>query len=243
MDLKQKLLLLLSGGAQSYAAKAAGYGDLLFHWPLDEASGTTATNLGSVASANGTYSASDIAGAATGPDGGNAPLFVPADNDKVDIHSTAFASNWPTNGELSVGFFMSPRNASVWTDGTGRYLFRVFTNSNNSMQCWKVTNSTIRIRYEANNIIKEVNQGSLSSTGWLHFMATVSLSNDRLRFYYNGSQVGSDVTGLGAWSGQPISAAIGALPSGVTPWDGSEREFLIYGKELPAAAVADLATI
>ena len=245
MKLTSKLLLAMasSGTAVTYASKAAGYGDLLFHWALDEASGTDAASQGSVASANGTANASDILGATTGSDGNPAPLFVPADGDEINIQTSALASNWPTGGELSVGFFFQVRDVGVWTDGSARWLFRVFVNANNNVQVWKVFNNAIRSQYAAGGTVSNITRTSYSPTDWVHYMMTVSLSNDRLRHYFDGTQVGSDVTGLGTWAGSPLVAAIGSATGGGTPWDGSIREVTVYGAERTAAEVADLATI
>lgn len=244
MNTATKLLTVLdsNSGAQSYASKASGYGDLLFHWALDEASGTTATNQGSVASANGTANASDILGAATGPDGGNAPLFVPGDGDEINIQTTALASNWPTDGELTVCMFAQVSAAGVWTDGVADTLLRVFLSSN-QVYMWGVTNSRIRSRYQAGGTNKDADVTGLSTTAWFHISMTVSASNDRLRTYFDGSQVGADVTGLGTWAGSPIVSAIGSATGGATPWNGSIREVLVYGAERSAAEIAELATI
>lgn len=244
MNTATKLLTVLhsNSGAQSYGDKATSYGDLLFRWALDETSGTTATNSGSVASANGTASASDIFGAATGPDGGNAPLFVPADGDEINIQTAALASNWPTDGELSVCMFAQVSAAGVWTDGVADTLFRVFLSSN-QVYIWNVVNSTIRARYQAGGTNKDANQSAYSNTSWFHVGLTVSAANDRMRLYIDGSQVGADVTALGTWAGSPIVAAIGSATGGATPWNGSIREVLVYGAERSAAEIAELATI
>lgn len=245
------LTVLSSGGEVGYAGKVLGYSPA-FYWKLDEASGTAVTNYGSVSGADGTHSASDIASGTTFSDGNPAALYNAADLDYTDIYSTALRDNI---APAAITFAWWARYDGSWTDGNSRYMFQVKPNSDN--QRWLNTHklsSNNRVKYSSRvgGTVTEYTYFHSGSAGanWNHYALTINESGDEWKAYYNGSQVGTTLTGLGAW-GSPTwnlttESTIGAAntsPSTTNAWTGAIAHFAIFNSVLSDANVTDLATV
>lgn len=75
--------------------------------------------------------------------------------------------------------------------------------------------------------------------GWFHIGGTWSLSNDRVRLYYDGIQQGADVTGLSSSGSVHMSMfGRGALDS----WPGRIAKIAYWGSEVVPSTMLSLAT-
>ena len=234
-----------SGGSTNTSQPAAP----LAYWKFDEGFGTTANNNGSGGSAlNGTLT--NMASPATSTSGWqvaasnckiNKCLSFDGTNDFVNIYSTALSNAFnPKEGSLTAWVKVS--GAGVWTDGTNREVIRLLADNNNFVFIDKDTaNNALRFEYGAGGTFSLVNPSGLSNTGWMHVVLTWSKSNDQVKAYINGAQVGSTVTGLGTWVGSlgTISTAIGAAnTSGSVPWSGQIDEVKVFPYALTADQIA-----
>lgn len=79
-----------------------------------------------------------------------------------------------------------------------------------------------------------------AEVGWFHFGATWSLSNDRMRLFYNGVQQGADVTGLVS------SGAVNLKTFGrgvLATWPGRMAKAAFWASEIAPADYVTLATL
>lgn len=216
------------------------------YWPMAEASGATALD----ASGNGrtgTYTAVTLGQTGIG-DGRTCPLFVPASNSKNNVYSASLAGAINTaEGTLSAWFRV--RAASVWTDGAQRQIMIFLADGSNSIVMQKHSvNNTFTWIYKAGGTSKALDLGSTSPTGWTHVAMTWSKSADQVKFYLNGVQVGSTLTGLGVFAGAISStfATIGAGDNTATPsslWDGVIAHVVPWSTPLSATQVLSLAAV
>lgn len=244
MNLAQKVLTVLNnaGGqtpAEAYAAIVESYNPL-FYWKFNEASGTTAINYGSVGTgANCTYSASDIAGQAVGPFGGPAARMVEADSNYIDIGTGGAAeSNWPAN-ELSI-FGWVRSYSGDFADANQHFFFNVSGSTDFIwMQKIAVANN-FNQRYQAAGTTK-TNNVTLSpapGTGWVMLGMTISLSNNRVRMYYNSNEV--DVaSALPTWGATAWTLARFGT-NGAAFGDFDYAHWAVFNSELDSATVTAL---
>jgi hypothetical protein len=190
-------------GGASYAAKIkALFGaNLIGYWQMNEESGTNA-NDSSPEGNDGTFTGVTLAnGAMPAKIGGYAPLFDGA-NDYVDIYSAGLNSDF--NGQL---FSVMMWTQWVYPDTTQRQAIRLKVNASNDFYMEYYNAGTVlRCGYVAGGISKLQNFTNTKPTTWVHLAATVSKSADQFIIYLNGTAVGSPSTGIGAWTGNLLSA-------------------------------------
>ncbi len=141
--------------------------------------------------------------------------------------------------------------SGVWTDGLHHLLAQLRADDDNRFDLRKqATNGRLAFNYKAAGTVKQINLDGQSSLDWMPLIITWSLGWDEFRAYLNGVQIGSTLTGLGAWAGNLESArsAIGAGSTGpVEVWDGSIGPTILWaGASAPPAvqaAAADLAVV
>lgn len=230
----------------SYGAKVLTIDptNLIQFFKLNEQSGTTATDFSPEAN-NGTYNAGVTLNNTPFLTGDGAPLFD-GTGDVLDIYSAGLAADFSFT-EFSLTAWVKVRSSAVWSDGTDRRVFTILVDGNNFIFIRRATAAnTLNFIYDAGGTAKQVQIGSQSSVDWMHLALTVSASNNRLKAYINGAQVGSTQTGLGTWSGSMLSSAsvIGGNTTGATAniWNGWIAYPTIYKAELSAANVLALAT-
>lgn len=166
-------------------------------------------------------------------------------SDGINNYSTDLNGAFnPSEGTLVVWAKVS--GSGVWTDGTTHYLARLTADGTNEINLTKIggANNTVRFGYEAgagNQLI----DATVSTTDWFQTVATWSKTNDQVKFYVNGAQVGTTQTGLGTWVGNIASTttAIGANGSaGGLSWSGLINDVRLYNQALSDSQILSLYT-
>jgi hypothetical protein len=165
-------------------------------------------------------------------------------NDNVNIYSSDLNSVFnPNEGTLIA--WAKVAGAGVWTDGVGREIARILVDNNNFIILRRSTTSnTLEAFYSAGGSSKTVSSSALgATTNWFQVILTWSKSNDQVKVYLNGSQVGSTQTGLGTWVGNIISTqtTIGAqTSSGANPWSGQINDVKLFNRALSPSEISTL---
>ncbi len=163
-------------------------------------------------------------------------------NDYVNIYSSDLNSAFNPNEGTMVAW-AKVSGAGMWTDATTRRIvFAGFDNSTNLIGIYKgSSNNTLGVSYIAGSVAKSVFT-TTSSTDWMQIVITWSKSNDQVIAYFNGTQSGSTLTGLGTWSGNLSSTntEIGANASGLNPWSGLINDVRLYNSALTPTQIANL---
>jgi hypothetical protein len=170
------------------------------------------------------------------------PDFVVADSAFVDVYSAALASAF--DGQEGSFVVWTKVSSATWADTSVRkYLFTFWADANNNVRVY-IGGAANRIDwvYMAGGTL-ESSTVAETSTDWLQIGITWSKTDDEVKFYVNGVQAGATRTGLGAWSGSPLStnAVLGALNN--TPlqsWEGLIAHAALWKKALTGAEVLAL---
>lgn len=251
MNLANKLLFALNkpgggGVTPTYDERMIATYSPLFYWIGDEASGSAAASSGSVASAGGTYSASDIAGAATGPDGGEAPLFVAADSDYLDLYSAALEANYTQN---NVSFAMVFRMDGNWGTDTSNYWGQISMGAANRMFMHINAANSFRWRFihGGTSTALSVNMSTLGIADGNYHSAVLTLNTagNASILYIDGV---SRATGVcPTFAGTTLEAAACVLGGiSTTPGNNSNvvvSRFMMIGSVVNGTAAADIASI
>ncbi|PWU23406.1 hypothetical protein C5B42_03175, partial [Candidatus Cerribacteria bacterium 'Amazon FNV 2010 28 9'] len=174
-------------------------------------------------------------GAASGGHLANAYSFN-GTNNYVNIYSSDLNSAFnPSEGTVVAWAKVS--GSGVWTDGTSRYALQLQADANNLIYMRRTTtNNQLQFVYESGGTVNQVLDTSLGgSTGWFQVVITWSKSNNQMKAYINGAQVGSTQTGLGTWVGNLNTGAtrtvIGASDNVVNnPWSGLINDVHVYSR-------------
>jgi len=203
-------------------------------WPMNEGYGSVAGDIGTNNNdgtiSNGDWSAYPAAkclvnsaqnGTYTGVTLANSqsPFVAPyfdGVNDFVNIYSAALNTSFDTD-ELTINQFILPYSSDFWTDGVGHTFVHISADGNNKVYMTKAgTNGRLECRYYGNvggGAVDLVTVDGNSDTSWFMLSMTVSKTADELKFYKNGSQIGTTQTGLPTWQGALINTGciIGAF--------------------------------
>ncbi len=164
-------------------------------------------------------------------------------NDNVNIYSTDLNSAFnPNEGTLVAWVKVS--GSGVWSDSTNRGLLYLNTNANNQIFFGKSsTTNYLQFLYVAGGTTNAVYYLTSAPTTWIQLAITWSKSNDQVKAYSNGAQVGTTQTGLGTWVGNFVSttAVIGAYTtSGSSPWSGLINDVRLYDTALSDTQILNL---
>ena len=211
------------------------------HWPLAEASGTTALD----ASGNGrtgTYTAVVLGASGIG-DGRTAATFDGTTSKANMIGASLAAAFSGAAGTLNL--WASVSSAGVWSDATNRYAFELNVDAQNRLSILRSTsNGVMTLAYRAGNTNKQVNTAAQSSLAYLMYTISWSAAADQVKVYLQGAQIGTTQTGLGVWVGAPAVAVCGAqtlTPAAV--WSGNIAHVALWTTALSAAQIATLAVV
>jgi len=233
-----------SAAAMAYSDKVLSYGPLVY-FPQWEPAGVVSEEL--VNTWNGAYTGVDLGQPGIG-DGNTSPWFDGA-NDYNDIWTAALQAAF--NGSEGTAMVWARVNdVSVWTDGVIRYGINLQADVNNLLWiCKRNLDNVVNWRYMAGGVPRNINLGGLTTTDWMHWAITWSISTPptgELRAYYNGAQTGATQDNLGIWAGNLDAAltCIGARDTGpASVWHGWLAHGAIWTSALPPEAILDLATI
>lgn len=197
-------------------------GSIVARWKLDEASGNRADSVGS-----NTLTDNNTVTAGTGQFSTNAADFELANTEYLSIADNAALS---ITGKLTCSTWIKLESDTAnmcllgkWdTGGAGRsYLFFYdggntrfdFQNSNNGND----NGSIARVTWDA------------ATATWYH-VAVVYDTDGSAKFYVNGAQQGSTVTGLNTSIFDGTAAVnVGAWGGGNNPYDGLMEDMIVWG--------------
>lgn len=136
--------------------------------------------------------------------------------------------------------------AGAWTDGEVRYIAQFHADVNNKSNIYKnSTNNILTVRHTSGGTELKNNKTGLSETGWMVVAITWSKSDDEVKTFYDGAQLGSTLTGLGTFVGD-LSSTAALLGGGTTtptnPWSGPLGPVALWNKVLTATQIAYLST-
>ncbi|MBN1679580.1 MAG: LamG domain-containing protein [Anaerolineae bacterium] len=210
---------------------------LVGYWPLSEQNGTVAADT------SGNDFDGTAAGVAWGADGiGDDQTAATFDGSAtVDVFSSGLAGAMDT-AEFTLALWIKP-TAACWQGPTNRRPVFFWADTNNRIYMGKYAEGGFGVTYLAGGVSRGVSRSGLSSeTDWLHVAVTVSASANELRWYWNGTQYGSTITGLGTWSGAITLAVIGAMNTTPDcPWLGGIAHVALWDTALSADQIAKLA--
>jgi hypothetical protein len=228
-----------------YATKvlAVNRSHLVAYWPLWEGAGSIAVDLNGNPR-SGAYSAVTLE--ATGAGDGRTAASFNGTTSICNIYSAAFAGAF--NGAAgTMAIWAKMAGAGNWTDGLNHYLFAVGFSGAHSVRLFKTTvNGNLNCSYIANSITKAVTIASGSPAGWYHLAITWDKAADQMKAYLNGVQSGVTQTGLGVWSGTPISTQciVGGLTTTLSNlFAGTLAHAAVWDVALSAANITTLATV
>lgn len=216
---------------------------LLGYWPLWEPSGALAADL----SGNGYDGA--VTGAAFGATGigdGHTALTCDGSGDYVDIYSAGLGAAF--DGDAGTVLLWIKTNA--WDDGSPRYALYIYADADNFLFVYKLGAGGDLITYRmagGTALYETVDTGGVAT--WLCLALTWSHSADEQKTYLNGVQMGTTLTGLGAWSGAPSSmkisrtstAAWSGVLAHVALWDSVLSDIEIVSLSNAEGAIAAIA--
>lgn len=239
-------ILLLSGvgNAGGYSNKLLSLfgSSIVSYLPLWEPSGSVAADI-SGNGYNGAYTAVTLG--QTGIGDGRTAAGFDGSTSFANWYSAGLNSNF--NGQLfSVGGWVKVSAAGVWTDATARTVCRLRVDASNDLNIARTsTDNIFRVTYVAGGVSKSVS-ATISPTGWFHWMVTVTLAGDALKFYINGALIGSPQTGLGTWAGALTSTvctigAVSTAPGSV--WSGTLAHVPLLNRVATDAEVLTAATV
>jgi hypothetical protein len=228
----------------SYTAKVlALFGTaIVAYWDLNDQAGTAAVDIKN--GLNGTISGATLGQPGIG-DGKTAMSFDGTD-DYIDIYSAGLNTGF--SGLLgAMSIWMKVAAAGVWTDGANRASMAVATagSGRNMYFRKKSDNNTLRAIYEDNASLKNV-EITATTTAWFHLGIDWSKAADEVRVWFNGTQSGATVNGIGnAWPALDSTlCAIGALNNaGALPWAGWLAHAVVFNRRLTAPEWLSLATV
>lgn len=214
---------------------------LVAYWPLNDISGTVATDTSGNAR-HGAYVGTPTLANVAAPGRINTLTFD-ASNDKVNVYSAALASAF--NGAEGSVMCWVKIGAAEWADATQRNVLYFSADATNRVDFYKTTVANqITASYRAGGVTKFLTINNISYTDWFSFQITWSKANDRVYIYLNGTQINTALTGLGTFAGALASTFtnIGSL-STAQLFKGSIAHFVLLNREATPAEVKSYATI
>lgn len=212
--------------------------DALFILPMYQETGTTLTDE-SGNGFNGTTTNVTLA-AGLSPTNEFAPFFTGSAS-RCNVYSAGLAADY-TPDEFSFSIAFRFNNQTDYDDGGGGFLFHFQADASNYVYFRRFGHEFL-VQRNAGGTVKNYTYTPPSfDAGWIRWTFTVSKSNDRQRFYWNGTLLDAK-TGLGTWAGALASttAAIGAFNStGSTPAKMHLAYAIAANRELTGAEVLAL---
>jgi lysophospholipase L1-like esterase len=210
---------------------------LLRYYPLQDLSGTAIVDK-SPNAVNGTYAGSPTLGEPGVVTGRKSVKFVT--DSYGNIYSASLNSGYSPD-ELTVGHFFLVPNAGWWTDGAQHNTFQLRSDVSNLRYIYKNISNILAFANISGGTSKAI-QASATYVPlyWIHILASVSKSNDRVRLFINGSLVNS-ANGLGSYVGALASTqcVIGNLSTTHAYASlGWQSDFFIATRELSLSEIS-----
>lgn len=209
--------------------------NLIGYWPMQELSGTTATDIAGN-SRNGAYGYVTLG--AAGLTGRGRAVTFDGSTSYLNIYSTSLRDAFdPTQGAAGV---FAQLGSVAWTDGATRQLLRLRVDNNNQVAIYKDTVSyRLILRYRAGGT-SQLFYVYMYTTQPFSAMITWDTTADEVRAYINGVQVGQAQGSLGTWAGTLAAASVlvgstqAVPPLGV--WSGALAHAFVYAGATPTPA-------
>ena len=238
-----KIRRIAAFGKRSYAQqiKSLFGSSLIGYYPLDETSGATVYDR-SGNGRNGAYINSPTLSNTQAPSGKLAPLFTGASTQYINLVTSGLQTAWPGQ-EGSVSFWVKADSAARWDNATDTHLFISSVNASNviAIHHQGVTAKSIRATYTAGATLKGGNNTLYYPSSWVHLSFSWSKTADQLFFRYNGAPTAVAVTGLGTWTGTPVTLRIAAATSGAQ-WTGWLADWVFTNRPITDAEAYLLAS-
>lgn len=170
---------------------------LLRYYPLEDLSGLVAADMSRYAG-NGAYDAAHLPTFQASGVASNRKSTVFDANTYLNAYSAALNAAY-TPDEMTMGCFFKPP-AGWWADNTQRQLFWFRYDASNVRGIYKTTSNTLIATNVSSGTSKTVTSPIYGIYNWLSVIMTSSLSNNRLKFYVDGSLIGDATTGLGTYT-------------------------------------------
>lgn len=197
------------GGLPSYSSILIDtYGAHVVFPLVDIASGTTIT-----AKTDSAYNGALVGWTlqnAAGPVTNTLAPYSDGTSDYGAVDTVALRAAW--NGGIgSCVMFGQVSAVGDWTDTVTRELFSWKVDNNNWIRAYK--HGTLGLdAYVALGGNASIRRQTTATTAW--FMVGISwqdsANGNAVKAYFNGTQVGTTVTGYGAWAGTPVTLALGS---------------------------------
>jgi len=216
--------------------------NLIAYWPLNETSGSVASNCQGIAARNGTYKNVTLGEPGIG-DGWTCPYFT---NACVNIYSASLNSSYnPIEGTVMAWVKVTP---AAWTDGANRTAVCLDTSSDLVQVDIGKYSGTDRFKWFYRQIPGNYSRiyKTTSETNWVCVAATWSYSSGEWIGYWDGSE---DATRSGVTNtvGNLVAnnTAIGAYRSSdcAIPWHGWIAHVAIWNTPLTGPEIAELAVV
>lgn len=168
------------------------------------------------------------------------------------LNYTGAAGEWldidVTNADFpiddgAVFMYVNFSDAGKWSDGTTYYLAQFRLDSNNRMYIAKWTSNEIKYVYTGGGTAKTINHAvnTRTDTDFHLIGATWSQTDDEFKAFFDGQQVGTTLTGLGTWAGQPVDGSIGSSTNGASlNHNGSIDEVILFNQTPTADQISFL---
>lgn len=224
----------LFSGFANYDAAVLSRSPLIY-FPQRELTGTTAIDL-SNNRYNGTYT--NVTLNSTGWVNGNVVPFYNNSSNRLNFNFTGVQSGFNgDSGHFSTWIKVS--GSGTWTDGVGRNIFAITTDSGSSFQLLKHSvNNTLRLFRSSQSSTVDL-QFTTRALGWFNIQVAWA-SNSAVRLYYDGVQVLEDTTNISGWLGTINIAQLGTFSNAYQGYMGPTT---IYSSTQSSGFISTLATV
>lgn len=214
---------------------------LIAYWPMIERSGTAADDA-SASNRDATY-ARNVTLMGTQPgigDGNVAPVFN-GSSDTLSLYSASLANAF-NGAEGTFAAWVKVSDVGVWSDGVSRRIVTLQVDSNNYIYIDKWTTGFVLYGYRAGGAALSRSLGFQTPTDWVHVAITWSASANEVTCYFDGSQVGATLTGVGTWVGSLNTtwSRLGSYSSSAEFWKGQLAHAAIWTTALSGPEIAAL---
>ena len=169
-------------------------------------------------------------------DGKTSGLYDPAVTSNTDVSVLAPSINGNAG---SICTWARVRNLGVWSDAVLRALFYVQVDAANYIVVRKSGSvGTLISRYRASGTNFQVSQGGYSTVEFFHVAITWDQVTKIVRVFFNGAQVGGNITITKDWTGAPAVAFIGGAGTSTQNWNGWLQHTVFFDYALTPATVA-----
>lgn len=217
---------------------------LIGFWPQNESVGIISSDYSGFGH-NGAYVAITL-GQSGVPGMGFTSAFYNGAASYNNIYSAQLAAAFNGN-EGTILAWLKMNALATWTDGIRRDIVMILANGNNFVTFRKAAaNNRIEFYYSAGGVLETISLLGASDVDWIPAAITWSKSADRVKAYWNNSEVLPDRNTLGIWAGLPAitTTLIGASTTAPTfEFHGWLGPVLLYTEALTLTELQYLGTV